>query len=348
MTTARSIVCGSCGSDVPYGRLSCPACGDLLASVAGGTRRATGADGRVPSPAGSPAVAGTMRAERIVPPVLHDASDPVDDRSWLEADDEPSSSLAPEPSFDVEAATLAFDAESTAALDAGPAATPAPEPALAAASAPVATPAPPWIEPATPSIDDAFPQPGAWVPPSSAAMAAASIPAGPAAPARAWAGHAAADAATADRGIGRTGDSAGADAAAGRLVEFIGWLAIAGGALSAVGFLLPWGVSMIGATGSDYLDRWGLAGPFHAFVALAVVAVVVLVIVPNRVPSWIRIGLAGTILGVFMLGLVWPYTFGFSSPGPGALAVAVGALLLLAAGVTCLVADRQTRATTPG
>ena len=31
--TARSIVCGSCSADVPYGRLSCPSCGELLASV---------------------------------------------------------------------------------------------------------------------------------------------------------------------------------------------------------------------------------------------------------------------------------------------------------------------------
>src|SRR5688572_15840290 len=34
-----SIVCGTCQAPVPYGRLSCPACGELLASVAGAGRR---------------------------------------------------------------------------------------------------------------------------------------------------------------------------------------------------------------------------------------------------------------------------------------------------------------------
>jgi hypothetical protein len=34
----RTIDCTACGSTVPYGRLSCPACGELLASVAGAMR----------------------------------------------------------------------------------------------------------------------------------------------------------------------------------------------------------------------------------------------------------------------------------------------------------------------
>lgn len=38
--TSRTIVCSECGEAVPYGRLSCPACGALLASVAGGSRAA--------------------------------------------------------------------------------------------------------------------------------------------------------------------------------------------------------------------------------------------------------------------------------------------------------------------
>src|SRR6186997_3208380 len=38
---AQSIVCGGCGSEVPYGRLSCPECGELLASVAGAIRQPT-------------------------------------------------------------------------------------------------------------------------------------------------------------------------------------------------------------------------------------------------------------------------------------------------------------------
>jgi hypothetical protein len=43
--TAQSIVCGACAADVPYGRLSCPSCGELLASVSGSRRTATVAAG---------------------------------------------------------------------------------------------------------------------------------------------------------------------------------------------------------------------------------------------------------------------------------------------------------------
>lgn len=324
MTTARSIVCGSCGSDVPYGRLSCPACGDLLASVAGGRRPSSGGEGlfemgaatsataATSAPAATPAVAAAAGGERITPSVLHDAAEP-----------------AP-------MATLAFDDDPLEADPADPPAAYIPPPIIDGGPPPAAAVIPP--------------PPGAYVPPigggaGGAAVAAYAMPGGPAAPARAWAGHGAAADLDSDTRDGATASASPASTVAGidgaRLAEFVGWLAIAGGALAAVGFLLPWGPSMIGATGVGFLDRWGLAGPFHLIVALAVVAVVVLAIVPNRVPTWIRIGLAGTILGVFLLGLVWPYVFGFSSTGPGALAVAIGAAALAVAGVTCLVTDRH-------
>ena len=44
--TAQSIVCGTCAAAVPYGRLSCPSCGELLASVAGARRAAGRTNGR--------------------------------------------------------------------------------------------------------------------------------------------------------------------------------------------------------------------------------------------------------------------------------------------------------------
>lgn len=37
----RTIACTECGTTVPYGRLSCPSCGELLASVTGAARRLT-------------------------------------------------------------------------------------------------------------------------------------------------------------------------------------------------------------------------------------------------------------------------------------------------------------------
>lgn len=267
MTTARSIVCGSCGADVPYGRLSCPSCGDLLASVAGGTRvqRAAAAEGS--------AAAVT----------------------------DPAAGLMPD------------------------------------------APAPP--------------PPGAYVPPPivGGSVAApdprrgslAAVPAGPAAPARAWG--------PAPRAAGPVAEAAG-DAgpgtaarpgplAAERRAESIGWLAIAGGALAAVGFLLPWGVSIIGATGTDYLARWGLAGPFHPIVVLVILAVVAGAILPNPVPAWLRLGVPATIAGILTVGLVWPYLFGFSTAGPGAIAAAVGATLFAGAGLASLIVDRHARVT---
>src|SRR6185503_3821412 len=56
--TAQSIVCGACAAEVPNGRLSCPSCGELLASVSG-SRRAGGS-------------AASVAASAVVPPVLYD------------------------------------------------------------------------------------------------------------------------------------------------------------------------------------------------------------------------------------------------------------------------------------
>ncbi|MFP5342040.1 MAG: hypothetical protein ACLGIJ_03805 [Candidatus Limnocylindria bacterium] len=256
MTTAPSIVCGSCGSEVPYGRLSCPSCGDLLASVAGGTRARQRPE--TDGPAASDAVPPPPGA--YVPPPI--AGGPA---------------RIPEP-------------------DGGP-------------------------------------------------LALSGV-GGPAAPARAW-GARAEPAAT----VGSPTDATGPEGttarpgllAAERRGEAIGWLAIAGGDLAAVGFLLPWGVSMIGATGTDYLARWGLAGPFHPLVVLATLVVVVGAIVPNPVPAWLRLGIPATVVGTLTIGLAWPYLFGFTTAGPGAIAAGVGALVFTAAGVASLVADRHGR-----
>ena len=59
--TSRTIVCSECGEDVPYGRLSCPSCGELLASVAGGSAQ----PGRDRGP-------GTLRSSPRSIPLLGD------------------------------------------------------------------------------------------------------------------------------------------------------------------------------------------------------------------------------------------------------------------------------------
>jgi hypothetical protein len=294
--SSQSIVCASCNAAVPYGRLSCPGCGELLASVTGAARP-TGARVAKRSSEGSASA------------VLLDAP----------------------PAAPVAALATALTAPAVPSpwpsLDDGPQ---WPEDRPAAAVATVASP------PVSPERSDPSPPaaPGAYVPPALPAT-----PAGPPAPARAWAGQPTGDEATAGSERPRTSSASHVDAA--RLTEFIGWLAVAGSAMAAVGFLLPWGVSVIGAAGVGYFDRWGLAGPFHPVVFVSVLGVLAAALVRNPVPLWIRVGLPGFGLSALLVGLVWPYLVGLPGIGPGALVVAVGALLLGVAGVMALVTDRH-------
>jgi hypothetical protein len=193
---------------------------------------------------------------------------------------------------------------------------------------------------------------GAYVPPVLQ-------PAGPVAPARAWAGYAPGDAGT----NGRHGEPAGAAATAAdgadarpepgaekaslidaaAAAEFVGWLAIAGSSLATAGFLLPWSVSVIGANGLGYFDRWGFAGPGHILMVAGLLGVLAAAILRNRVPMWLGIGLPGLGLGALLIGLVWPYAVGPLGAQLGALAVGLGAVMLVVAGIAALVVDRHER-----
>lgn len=339
--SSKAIVCAACGVAVPYGRLSCPSCGELLASVAGATRSlmAATSGGRANGVAtATKRPSRAARASAAVPAVLMDV--------------EPVAEVAPEP------------------LVAAPA-PPTPEPAEPAPPSQDAQPSragggpqwaeerPEWPEPQPAWRDERQPTPpvsaslgasvtspslanapGAYVPPVLPALPVE--PAGPPAPARAWAGHPVDTDASAS-----TGTTAKAAAEAlldpARLPEFIGWLAVAGSAMAAAGFVLPWGRSVIGATGVDYFDRWGLAGPFHPIVVLGLLAVLGLAMIPNPVPLWLRVGLPGLGLGALLLGLAWPYLLYLPGTGPGVIVVAIGALILLVAGIVALATDRHAR-----
>lgn len=416
--SSQSIVCTTCDATVPYGRLSCPACGELLASVAGAARP-------VKTSAASPRAArARAAAERATPAVLVDVPTPtataVD--TSLGTDREPQvAGPAPDiagPAPDIAAATTAEITTSTSgweppgwdtaanaaeALDtsaegthaaasgnsaprweppilqavaespaadaahlpaavahvdpdaatgpanraaaaarhpaplAWPADLAAPEGPAAAWPADLATQAPPSLpaRPAAParSVPDA---PGAYVPPVMPAL-----PAGPPAPARAWAGQAAIDAPASTTADAPRSSVAGDLLDAARVTEFVGWLAVAGSAMAAVGFLLPWGISVIGASGVGYFDRWGLAGPYHPLVFLGLLGLLGLSLVRNPIPLWVRVGVLGLGLGALLLGLTWPYIAGLSGTGPGAMVAALGAVVLAAAGVGALASDRH-------
>jgi hypothetical protein len=384
--TTQTIGCSACGAVVPYGRLSCPECGELLASVAGARRR-----GRATSRSATAATAATAAASaptdreargRAADPDAEpiggapetdergpvageldaadrDAGEVVDPR-WV--DDDPvdgddgsdPDSIAPRTTT-----THGLDGPTTWAVGAGltGSVTPAymPRPASRAVNPPDAAGATFAPTPAgTPPLPAPMPAPGAYVPPPPVV-----IPAGPPAPARAWAGQGGTQPAAVDSGVPGT-STVGAGSAApaatrrasvdgARLTEFAGWLSVAGAAFAAVGFLLPWARVVIGATGlSSYVDRWGLAGQNHVLVVLGVLILLVLGLVGNPIPVWIRTGIGGLGLGPLLLGLVWPYLFvGALGGGPGIAIVAVGAVALIVAGVLALVADRH-GGTAPG
>lgn len=313
----QSIVCTACGAAVPYGRLSCPECGELLASVAGGRRGGSAA----------------MSVDRAMPDVLHDAQPTAQVAAAQErapwADE--AGARDPDPII-VSGARWSADADGFDALLAESAAPAVHPPAVVAR-----------LEPAAAA-------PGAYVPPPAPAPTlGATYAAGPPAPARAWAGHGSSEAASAGEPTGTPATPTAASATAGDAAEdttgtVIRWLAVAGSALAAAGMVLPWSsLTVIGAEGVGYFDRWGLAGPGHLLVAAAVLGALGLALLRDRVPAWLGVGLPGPALGGLLLGLVWPYLIGPLGGQLGAWAVALGAALLIGSGIATLILDRHAR-----
>ena len=233
----------------------------------------------------------------------------------------------------------------------GPVAWPEPGAAAALAAAPLASPTSDALVPAAPTAATAVPAvqavhtpqpvqafdgPGAYLPPAPAA-----VPGGPSAPAREWAGHATAATGNDVEAVPQTRSVLDPDLRV-RLLDFVKWLSVAGSAFAAVGFLLPWGQVVIGSADTGYFGRWGIAGPWHLLVALAILADLGLALIDNKVPVWIRTGITGLGLGALLLGLVWPYlTLPSLGAGPGAVIAAIGAAALVVSGILALVADRH-------
>jgi hypothetical protein len=291
---ARSLVCGACGVDVPPGRLACPACGEILASV--------GAPGAGPRTA----TAATARPDQDLGLPYWD--DESADDGWT-ADD-------PVPVADAPVSPLSAVAPSAVAPVAPVAV--AAEPAARWPMPAELAPARAWGGAAMASPADEGRSGAATAEPPDGTAA------GPAAPASD-------DSAAGILGSGRTAD------------ELVGWLAIAGSGLAMIGFVLPWSVSVIGARGVEYFDRWGFAGPGHLLIVLGLAAVIVSAILRDRVraPTWLAVGLPALGLGALLIGLIWPYLIGPLGAQSGVMAVTVGALLLIAAGIGAAVLDRH-------
>jgi hypothetical protein len=304
MSTARKIRCTDCGEAVPYGRLSCPSCGTLLASVAGGVRH-------TPTPA-------VVASTRI---------------------DVKAAAAAPDPGDTADAAPPADGAT----LRPRPLKPTPPRPA-AQRSAAQLTLAP------TSVVRSVTAGAGAFIPAAAGATAGSATGGG-------WAAHVNSGRSTvvevdlpeADEpasepesspGFALPRPSLGLQLDRARLDAGLEWAAALGGGLLAISMLLPWSRSVIGASGIGYFDSWGLAGPGHVLLLVGSLAVLVLAVLPTKVPTWISRGLAPLILGVFALGLTWPYVIGPLGGGIGVILTLIGALVLIVTGV---VGDWHTR-----
>jgi hypothetical protein len=342
----KTIVCPECDAGVPYGRLSCPSCGALLASVAGSFRRfsandlGTSVGLSAPTPATEAVVPSPARSTPSLPdvtvvvdpePVAADEAS-SDDAGW---DDEQvpdaSADAIPEPTRP----WASLEPSTAARWAAGPQPGAQPIPASGADSAnadPVRTwtfaPEPGGTTSIQSVVHEPLPTVGAYVPPAPMPVAPPDLPPAQFA-ARAWipGGAAAAENVAAPEGSDHAGR-------VDRVEQATGWVTAAGSALAALGFVLPWSPNVIGSTGfGSYLDTWGLANPTHLVVFAAVLALLGLAFVSSPIGSWIRSGLLALVFGGLLVGLAWPYAPGPLGAGLGIYAVLAGALLLVAAGV---------------
>jgi len=195
-----------------------------------------------------------------------------------------------------------------------------PDPADARWPPPVlaAPPGPPAPGPPSPAI----PVPaGSWLPPSAAF--------GDSVPNGAVAGNPMAVAVPSAAAVRRP------VLAAARLdapVELSGWLVAVGSSIAVAGFLLPWAAAVPFTRGLEYTDRWGFAIASHLLLFGGALALLVLAILPNPLPGWLRNGALPLALGGLLLGIVWPYVFGGIGSQIGSLGVALAAGLLLVGG----------------
>jgi hypothetical protein len=138
-----------------------------------------------------------------------------------------------------------------------------------------------------------------------------------------------------------TGTATGSDSA--QMDQALGYATAAGAALVAFGMFMPWARVVIGSSGASGLfDTWGLAGPGHVLLLIWAVVLLVISVLPNGIPVSIRSGLAGLALGIFSLGLVWPYlVFGPLGAGIGVWVVTLGALVLTGTGIASAWRDRH-------
>jgi len=108
----------------------------------------------------------------------------------------------------------------------------------------------------------------------------------------------------------------------------------AGAAVAVLGFLLPWIDSIDTGAGflDDYLDYWGLAGPGHWIVALALLVLVGFAFAEGPFAKF-RVGAIAIMTGALLVGLLWTYLFGVATKSVGVWIVLAGASLIAIGGL---------------
>ncbi len=341
--------CPECGAEVPIGRLSCGACGALLASV----DRHVAAE----APAGAPApIALDMAEADGATPTVTEAAEEMpastevaDPSAMTAALEAPASGAQPV----VEAAPGPAIAESPLAASAAVPAPEGPPPEAVAASEEIELPRPPmppipgaYLSPSvvTRSAPITATQPSAsaprrrlepsapWdEPPTTPEPASRAEPVPPAAPASASPG-------SASPGRAPLLDLPFA------VAPGIGPRLVAGGAALAIfAFVLPWvpegGFVIGGSDGTGYFSSWGLAAVGNVLPFLVAWVSLVLAVLPNRVPRFVALGVLPLVLGGVFAGFGWTYLIGPFGAGIGIWALAVGAVLLAAGGILVLRGD---------
>jgi hypothetical protein len=277
------------------------------------------------------------------------ATDLVDDDAWLD-DDVPLANHGALEAEPVEGGGLAAD------VDTAPAPAPAPVPppvaawpadtASVRAGSPTARPAEPswpetrsWpprgaeMQPAR-ADGDQRPRAGAYLPPSALLTSVddhvplAPAPAvGPApAPAVGPAPSQASGASASDGPSIATRLGGGLPALSATAPSQV---VLAGAVMAGLGFLLPWADIVIGSRSiGGYLAQWGLAGPGHIGVLLALVILAAVALAHDRLPGWVRPGVPALIIAGLLAGLAWPYVVGGLQPAIGVYLTLVGGFVL--------------------
>jgi ribosomal protein S27E len=334
----KTIECVDCGESVPYGRLSCPACGALLASVAGGRARVLPVSPvsapevvsfealdplPIPEPASVATLARIARPARAAAPIVEAFfTEPLDETPsfWPPLADVPEPILAARPYRTPAWATIPLEATPEAA----PQVAPLPPTWATIALAP---------EPPSPRVAT----PGAYRPPAFSLATA-----GPGLVPSTWSNASGAGGASVARMAGSVTKAPAIAFDAARFREIAVWFVVVGSTLSVLGFFLPWSRVVIGAASyGDYFDAWGLASPTHWLVLAGLLLVLALGIVHTIVPIWLRTGVLGLGLGALLVGLVWPYVAGPLGADVGVLCVGLGGLTMVAGGALASWATRH-------